>query len=240
MAVPAFGLRGRSRPARVGFLVRSGSSCSVVCRLRFCLVLLLRSLSRFPRRRSLSRPVSAGRTRVRPCSRPLSFVALCASPLAFFFRGCLSRSPPPSPAASPAVLSRRRLRCVRGLVCRWPRPRPAFSPRPRPAPARSRSLPGPIWLGHSPGFSSGRRPACGHFGCSGLLVGGVQPDAKPLSSLPNFFSAFGLFQSGRSGFLEFTMGIFFLENSLPHRGRALPPLRPAIRTRGRCIYGRFT
>lgn len=167
-AVPAFRLRGRSRPARVGFLVRSGSSCSVVCRLRFCLVLLLRSLSRFPRRRSLSRPVSAGRSRVRPCSRPLSFVALLLCR-----RVVLGRLVRPAPSRLPFALPPA---VARGLACRLvssssalsagaglpvAAARPALSPRPRPLPARSRSLPGLIWLGHSPGFSSDWRPAFG-------------------------------------------------------------------------------
>lgn len=82
-----------SRSAPLPCSVRLFLFCPL-CRCRSFLVLLARSLSRRPRVASLSRPVSAGRTRVRPCSRPLSFVALCASPLAFFFRGCLSRSPP--------------------------------------------------------------------------------------------------------------------------------------------------
>ena len=114
---PAFGLRA----SRVPLAWPSPSALQAFQSLGVRLASARCSLcsrSRFPGLRSLSRPVSAGRTRVRPCSRPLSFVVLRVSPLAFFFRGCLSRSPPPSPAASPAVLSRRRLRFLRGLVCR--------------------------------------------------------------------------------------------------------------------------
>ena len=172
VAVPAFRLRGRSRPARLRFLVRSGSSCSVLCvvvgpSLSFCCALFpaVRASPRFPAPHRLGGLACALAPALSP-SWP-SVPRPWPSSFAVAFRAPPRRRPRPRLPSCLVVVC-----VVSGAWSAGGRvPGPPFLPTrarslaPLAAPARSRSLPGLIWLGHSPGFSSGRRPA---FGLSAL------------------------------------------------------------------------
>ena len=147
-----------------------------------------------------------------PFALPPAFARVLARRLvvAVLFGRRLGRSWVFPPAVAPFPPVARSARCPRSLALA-----PGFS-------ASLATVCAPfavgVWPVGSPVFRSAGGVACrlpglslgGGVACRlpGLSLGGVQPHAKPRSSLPNFFSAFGLFQSGGSGFLESTMGIF--------------------------------